>query len=91
MWLHSKPLIFYANYDWVQLHRVLYYISLERLAGEKHSSLLGPFISNEEHKVWRLHSQHFITYEWAQLFSVLFYTGWKDVRVANTLTYWDHS
>jgi hypothetical protein len=36
---------------------VLHYTILERLARDKHSSLLGPFVSMEENEVLRIHHQ----------------------------------
>jgi hypothetical protein len=36
------------GYEWAQSARVLHYSRLERLAREKHLSLLGPFVSYKE-------------------------------------------
>ncbi len=60
---------------------MLYYARQERLATDKHSSFLGPFVSYEENKLlWinslRSYSQQFIffvTYKWAQKVSMLYY------------------
>jgi hypothetical protein len=59
---------------WMDSKLVLLYIRLERLAMDKDSSLLGPFVSYRENYVlWiqllGLYLQHFIfflTYEWAE-------------------------
>ncbi len=49
---YSQQFIFFEAYEWAQLVRALYYTSLEKLAIDKHSSLLGPLVSYEETKVW---------------------------------------
>ncbi len=36
---------------WVEQDRVLYYIRQERLAGDKHTSLLGPFVCYKDNEV----------------------------------------
>jgi hypothetical protein len=78
-------LIFFVTYHWTQQARVLHYTRLERLARDKHSSLLGPFVSYEENEVLWIwlqvsYSQHFIflvTYHWTQQAIVLHYTRLK--------------
>jgi hypothetical protein len=41
---YSKHFISFVFNEWVQKARVLYNIRLEILYGDKHSSLLGPFV-----------------------------------------------
>ncbi len=48
---YSQHFIFFVTCEWVQQARVLQYTRLERLARDKHSSLLGPFVSYEENGV----------------------------------------
>ncbi len=48
--------IFFITYDWARQGRVLHYTRLD-----KHSSLLGAFVSNEENKVLWIRTQRFIT------------------------------
>jgi hypothetical protein len=54
--LHKEPFsqrfIFFITYEWYQYARVLNYTKLERLASDKHFSLLGPFISYKENEVF---------------------------------------
>jgi hypothetical protein len=42
---------FFTIYEWAQYARVLHITWLERLYRNKHSSLLGPFVSYNENKV----------------------------------------
>jgi hypothetical protein len=44
---YSQHLIFFASYTWAN-NLVLHYTGLERLARDKHSSFLSPFVSYEE-------------------------------------------
>jgi hypothetical protein len=44
----SQHFIFFVSYEWAQEESVLYYTKLERVARDKHSSLLGQFVSCEE-------------------------------------------
>ncbi len=81
--IHSAS--FSVTCEWSQKARVLHYARLERLARDKHSTLLGPLISFEEIKVswvWPLglYSQCFIfylTYELSQKARVLHYARLK--------------
>jgi hypothetical protein len=62
---YSQHFIFFVTYEGANKYVLHYYIRLERLFGEKHSSLLDPFVSYKEKKVLRIHlqvpySQHFI-------------------------------
>ncbi len=41
----SHHFIFFTTYEWAQQARVLHNTLLERLANNKNSSLLGPFVS----------------------------------------------
>ncbi len=45
---YSQHFVFFVTNHWTQKARVLHYTSLERLARDKHSNLLNPFISYEE-------------------------------------------
>ncbi len=61
----SQHFIFFLIYEWAQYARVLHHTRLERLASEKHSSLLCPLLSYEENKKLKIqsqgrYSQHFI-------------------------------
>jgi hypothetical protein len=48
-WGHiHRDSIFFVTYKWAQLATVLDYTCLERLTTDKHSSLLGLFVSNKE-------------------------------------------
>ncbi len=47
---YSKPLFFFVTYERAQKARVLHYAGLERLAIDKHSSLLGQFESYDDNK-----------------------------------------
>ncbi len=49
--VHSQHFIFFITYERSQYVSALYYTRLEMFAGDKHSSLLGPFISYEENSV----------------------------------------
>jgi hypothetical protein len=42
---------FFVTYEWAQEARVFHNIMQERLARDKYSSLLCPFITNEENEV----------------------------------------
>jgi len=44
---YSQPFILLLTYEWAHKARVLHYIMLETLASDKHSSLLGPFLTYE--------------------------------------------
>jgi len=44
-WPYSQLIIFFITYEWVQYVRVLQFNKLERLVGDKHFSLWGPFVS----------------------------------------------
>ncbi len=46
-----KHFIFFMIYESVQKARLLHTVKLERLDKDKHSSLLGPFLSYEENEV----------------------------------------
>ncbi len=48
----SQQIIFFVTYSWAQWVRVLHQTSMERLAKNKHSSLLDPFVSYEEYEVF---------------------------------------
>jgi hypothetical protein len=53
-WLYLQSLFFFITCKWAQSARVLHYTRLEKLARDKHSSLVDPFVSNEENKVlWK--------------------------------------
>ncbi len=47
---YSQHFIFFITCHWTKLARVLHYTRLERLAWDKHSSLLGPLVSYEENE-----------------------------------------
>ncbi len=49
--IYSQDFIFFETYEWAQLSSVLHYTRLEKLARNKHSSLLGSFINYEENEV----------------------------------------
>jgi hypothetical protein len=49
--LYSQHFIFVITYELAQYGTVLIYTSRERLARDKHSSLLDPFVSYEENKL----------------------------------------
>ncbi len=49
--LYSQNLIFSVCCEWAQYIWVLYQNKLERLARDKHTSLLGSFLSYEENEV----------------------------------------
>jgi len=69
----SQHLIFFVTYKWVQKAKVLYYTWLERLARDKHCSLLGLLVNYEENGM--LCNQHLgklITFNRQFLFSVTF-------------------
>jgi hypothetical protein len=57
--LYSQHFIFFLIYKRVQRAKVLYYSKLENLVTDKHSSLLGPFLSYTE-------NTYFSSYEWVQ-------------------------
>ncbi len=67
--------------------RVLHYIRLKRIPGDKHFSLFGPIMSYEENEVLQIrdlesYSQHFIffvTYKWAKKLECYITLGWKGV------------
>ncbi len=46
-----KTLYFFIAYEWAQKVTVLYCTRLERLANDKHSSLLGSFVSYKENNL----------------------------------------
>jgi hypothetical protein len=47
---YSQCFIFFVTYEWVQQPGVLHHTKLERLAMDKYSSLLNPFLSYEENE-----------------------------------------
>ncbi len=49
--LYSQHFIFIITYKWGQYGTVLIYTSRERLARDKHSSLLDPFVSYEQNEL----------------------------------------
>ncbi len=81
-WLYTQHFIFFVTLKYTQQVRVLLYTRLKKLAKDKHSSILRPFMSYEENIVlwiWLdgLYSQQFIffiTFKWAQKARVLHYT-----------------
>ncbi len=48
---YSQHFIFFVTYESSQYVRVLHYITLERVASNKYSILLGQFVSHEGNKV----------------------------------------
>jgi hypothetical protein len=50
-WEYSQHFIFIVTYEWAQWVRVLHYTRLKRLAKDKLSSLLDPFVSYKENKL----------------------------------------
>jgi hypothetical protein len=70
----------------------------ERLAADKHTSLLDPFVSYDENEVLWIWTQELLS----QCFSLLLLTSWpikvecyiklsmKDLLLMNTLAYWTH-
>ncbi len=48
---YSQHFIFFVTYELAIITTVLHYTKLERLAMDKHSSLLGIFVSYEENEV----------------------------------------
>ncbi len=80
--LYSQPFILFLTYEWDQKARVLHYIKVERLATDKYTTLLDPFISYKENEVlWirpqGLYSQPFILfliYKWDPKARVVHYT-----------------
>ncbi len=50
MTLSITTLSIMRTYEWAKLARVLHHTRLEWLATDKHTSLLGPFMSWEENK-----------------------------------------
>jgi hypothetical protein len=48
---YSQHFTILVTYKWVQFAKVLHYNRMEKLARDKHSSLLGPFVSYKEVKV----------------------------------------
>ncbi len=71
---YAQHFIFFVTYEYTQLRTVLHYTGLKRPSSDKHSSLLGEFLSYKETgELWiQLQgpkAQHFIflvAYEWAQ-------------------------
>ncbi len=47
----SQNYIFFVTYEFAKKAGVLHYMKAEMLVSEKHTSLLGPFISYEENEV----------------------------------------
>ncbi len=45
---YSQDIIFFVTYEWAYEARVLHYTRQERLASDKHSSLLGLFARYEK-------------------------------------------
>ncbi len=54
---YSQHFFFFVTYELGQWARVFHYIRLEMLARNKHSSLLGQFVSYEENKVLWIRTQ----------------------------------
>ncbi len=52
---YSQHFIFFPTFKWAQKARVLHNTKLQFLSRDKHSSLLGPFVSDEENEfgTWR--------------------------------------
>ncbi len=48
----QSNLIFFMTYKWTQYAGVLHYSRVERLARDKHSNLLAPFVNYEENEVF---------------------------------------
>jgi hypothetical protein len=51
LFLYSQLFIFFLTYEWAQYNLVLHYTTLEKLACDKQSSLLGPFVILKEYEV----------------------------------------
>jgi hypothetical protein len=49
--LFSQHSIFFLTYELAKYARVLNYTELERLTRDKHTSLLGPFLSYKDNEV----------------------------------------
>ncbi len=49
--MYSNNFIFFVTQEYFQQARVLDYTRTEKLAGDKHSNLLGTFLSYRENKV----------------------------------------
>ncbi len=60
---YSQHFIFFVTFEWAQSDRVLHGIWLWKLACDKHSSLLGKFVSYEENKVLFTTLFFFVTHE----------------------------
>ncbi len=83
--LYSQHFIFSVSYKCAHSAIMLHYTRLKRLVRDKHSSLLGPFITYEENKFLQIRTQgqfseHFffsVSYKWAQKTTVLHYTRLK--------------
>jgi hypothetical protein len=45
---YSQQLMFFITCEWGQKAKVFHYTTLEILASDKHSSLLGPFASSKD-------------------------------------------
>ncbi len=78
---YSRHFIFFVTYGWAQQARALYYSRLERLAKDKHSSLLGSFVSyNEIEELW-------IRPLWHCLQHFIFFIAYKYTQQAKALHY----
>ncbi len=51
LWAYSEHPNLFETYEWATQARALHYTRLERLARDKHSSLLGLFLINENNEV----------------------------------------
>ncbi len=95
---YSQHFIFFATYKWAQKAWVLNNTRLEKLASNKHSSLLGQFLSFGENEALSIrddgpYSQHFIffvTYEWAQKAGVLNNTMLEKPASNKHSSFWVH-
>jgi hypothetical protein len=94
--LYSKNFIFFVNYKWAQYAGVLQYTRVERHAKDKHSSLLGPFVSYDEilntapGTVFKtLHFLHKL--QMGTIRQCYITLGRKGLPETNTPAYWAHS
>jgi hypothetical protein len=63
---YSQHFIFFSTYEYSQLASVLHYVRLERLASDKHSSLLDSLVSYKVNEY-----EH-----WGHIFHTLFSNFW---------------
>ncbi len=89
--VNKRPYLhFFVTYEWAQWARILHYATLERLARNKQSSLLSPFVSYEENEVLWISTIIFLKLSYSVLMLVALSSSYLLMPAALTLQDWNY-